>query len=104
MNIPDEVIEQAAKAQFEWQDGLPPWEHDADEFKRAEYVRQTQAAAQVGREGARKEALREAAEEAVRSGSEWIDAWQPNAKMRPIEECIAEDIRALAGGDKTGDS
>ena len=59
MNIPDEVIEKAAKAQFEWQDGLPSWETDADAFTKAEYVSQTHAAAQVIAEWARKETIRE---------------------------------------------
>jgi hypothetical protein len=57
VNIPEEVIEAAAKAQFEWQDGLPSWEDDADGFTKAEYVSQTAAAAQVIAEWARKEAL-----------------------------------------------
>lgn len=47
MEIPQSVIEAAAKAQFEWQDGLPSWEDDADGFTRAEYISQTTAAAQV---------------------------------------------------------
>lgn len=69
MNIPEDVIEEAAKAQYEWQDGLPSWESDADGFTKAEYLSQTHAAAQVIAEWARKEALREAAATAKRWSS-----------------------------------
>jgi hypothetical protein len=67
--IPREVIEAAAKAQYEWQDGLPSWENDADGFTRAEYLGQTEAAAHIIAEWARLAALEEA-EKAVMSAGD----------------------------------
>lgn len=41
-------------------------------------------------------ALKEAAGIARKTIDEWTDAWQPNAKMRPLEDCVAEDILAAS--------
>jgi hypothetical protein len=45
--------------------------------------------------------LTAAAEEAKRSGQEWLDLWQPNAKLPEVWDFIASDILAL--GNKKED-
>jgi hypothetical protein len=101
MNIPEDVIEKAAKAQYEWQDGLPSWESDADGFTKAEYLSQTHAAAQVIAEWARAEALREAAE-AAESDQFWDDRGDALSSDEVAYNTgrreAADAIRALAEG------
>lgn len=49
-------------------------------------------------EWSRQRALEEAAEVAVKSGKEWLDLWQPNAKLPEVWDFIASDIRDFAKG------
>jgi len=100
MDIPGEVIEAAAKAQFEWQDGLPSWENDADGFTKAEYVNQTWAAAQVVAEWARKEAWAQAAEQVREYWDACGELIDSNNGARLAFQAVAAHI---AEGDNTNE-